>query len=92
LKNDSDKNNKSDYCNSPSPANQHSVDSAGLLAILPRRCAVHRTVGGGDPPEPALLWTFKTSDAVKAAPVVCNGVIVVGSADGNVYGITLDGK
>ncbi|MCA1747690.1 MAG: PQQ-binding-like beta-propeller repeat protein, partial [Bacteroidales bacterium] len=44
------------------------------------------------PRNPSLLWTFKTSDAVKAAPVVCNGVIVVGSADGNVYGITLDGK
>ena len=44
------------------------------------------------PRDPSLLWTFKTSDAVKAAPVVCNGVIVVGSADGNVYGITLDGK
>ena len=44
------------------------------------------------PQKPTLLWTFKTSDAVKASPVVCNGVIVVGSADGNVYGITLEGK
>jgi outer membrane protein assembly factor BamB len=44
------------------------------------------------PRDASLLWTFKTSDAVKAAPVVCDGVIVVGSADGNVYGITLDGQ
>jgi outer membrane protein assembly factor BamB len=44
------------------------------------------------PRAPDLLWNFKTSDAVKAAPVVCDGVIVVGSADGNLYGITLDGK
>jgi outer membrane protein assembly factor BamB len=44
------------------------------------------------PRDPVLLWNFKTSDAVKAAPVVCDGVIVAGSADGNLYGITLDGK
>ncbi len=44
------------------------------------------------PANPSLLWTFKTGDAVKASPVVCDGVIVVGSSDGNVYGLTIDGK
>jgi len=44
------------------------------------------------PEAPELLWNFATGDAIKAPPVVCDGVIVVGSVDGNLYGITLDGK
>jgi outer membrane protein assembly factor BamB len=44
------------------------------------------------PDKPQLLWSFKTSDAIKAAPVVCNNTIVVGSMDGNVYGLSLEGK
>jgi outer membrane protein assembly factor BamB len=44
------------------------------------------------PSKPTLLWSFKTGDAIKGSPVVCNGTIVIGSVDGNVYGITLDGK
>lgn len=43
------------------------------------------------PSKLSLLWNFKTNDAIKASPVVCNGVIVIGSVDGNVYGITLEG-
>lgn len=39
-----------------------------------------------------LLWTFKTGDAIKAAPVVCDGIIVAGSVDGNLYGITKEGN
>src|SRR6056297_3399390 len=44
------------------------------------------------PAQPELLWSFKTGDAIKAAPVVSEGIIVAGSVDGNVYGITMDGK
>ncbi len=44
------------------------------------------------PAQPELLWSFKTGDAIKAAPVVSEGIIVAGSVDGNVYGITLEGK
>ncbi|MEX2370481.1 MAG: PQQ-binding-like beta-propeller repeat protein [Bacteroidales bacterium] len=44
------------------------------------------------PAEPDLLWNFKTNDAIKASPVVCEGIIVAGSVDGNVYGITMEGK
>ncbi len=44
------------------------------------------------PEKPSLLWSFKTSDDIKAPPVVCNNTIVVGSLDGNVYGLSLDGK
>lgn len=44
------------------------------------------------PSKPALLWNFKTSAAIKAPPVVCNNTIVVGSSDGNVYGLSMDGK
>lgn len=39
-----------------------------------------------------LEWTFKTGDAIKAAPVVCDGIIVAGSLDGNLYGITREGN
>jgi outer membrane protein assembly factor BamB len=44
------------------------------------------------PSSPSLLWSFQTSDDIKAPPVICNNTIVVGSVDGNVYGLTLDGK
>lgn len=44
------------------------------------------------PSNPSLLWNFKTNDAIKGSPVVCDDIIVVGSVDGNVYGITLVGK
>jgi outer membrane protein assembly factor BamB len=44
------------------------------------------------PVRPSLLWSFKTGDAIKASPVVSEGIIVAGSVDGNVYGITLEGK
>lgn len=44
------------------------------------------------PSQPVLLWSFKTGDAIKASPVVSEGIIVAGSVDGNAYGITLEGK
>ncbi len=44
------------------------------------------------PSSPSLLWSFQTSDDIKAPPVFCNGIIVVGSLDGNVYGLNLKGE
>ena len=44
------------------------------------------------PVQPEVLWTFKASDAIKAPPVVCRGILVVGSLDGSLYGITTDGN
>jgi len=44
------------------------------------------------PDNPALLWNFKTEDAIKAAPVLCKDIIIIGSVDGNVYGLGLDGS
>lgn len=44
------------------------------------------------PSQPGLLWSFKTGDAIKAPPVVSEGIIVAGSVDGNIYGISLEGK
>ncbi|MCF8224319.1 MAG: PQQ-binding-like beta-propeller repeat protein [Bacteroidales bacterium] len=44
------------------------------------------------PEDPEMLWNFKTDDAIRAAPVVCDGIIVVGSVDGNLYGITMQGN
>jgi outer membrane protein assembly factor BamB len=44
------------------------------------------------PDNPEIIWNFKTDGAIKASPVVCNGIIVIGSTDGNVYGIGMDGS
>jgi outer membrane protein assembly factor BamB len=44
------------------------------------------------PDKPELLWTFKAPDGFKSSPVVCKNTIVIGSIDGNVYGLTLQGK
>ena len=32
------------------------------------------------PDQPALLWNFNTQDGIKAAPVSCDGIVVVGTA------------
>lgn len=48
--------------------------------------------GASLPMDPELLWNFKTGDAIKASPVVCDGIIIVGSVDGNLYGISLTGE
>ena len=37
-------------------------------------------------------WTFPVADAVFGRPVVAGGRVVFGSRDGNLYGLTLDGK
>jgi len=44
------------------------------------------------PDKPDLLWTFKASDGFKSSPVICKNTIVIGSIDGNVYGLSLEGK
>jgi len=43
------------------------------------------------PDQPALLWNFNTGEGIKASPVVCKGVIVVGTVSGQLYGINTDG-
>lgn len=40
---------------------------------------------------PVLLWNFRTDAGIKAAPVACGGVVVVGTVSGNLYGINADG-
>ena len=44
------------------------------------------------PDSPKLLWTFQTGDNIKSAPVVDNGKVVVGSTDGFVYCLDMNGK
>ena len=44
------------------------------------------------PNSPRLLWTFQTGDNIKSSPVVANGKIVVGSTDGFVYCLDINGK
>jgi outer membrane protein assembly factor BamB len=43
------------------------------------------------PDKPAMLWNFNTQDGIKAAPVVCDGIVVVGTLRGYLYGITTEG-
>ena len=43
------------------------------------------------PARPQLLWNFSAGEAIKAAPVTCNGIIVVGTVSGDLYGINADG-
>ncbi len=44
------------------------------------------------PNSPKLLWTFETADNIKSAPVVADGKVVIGSTDGVVYCLDLNGK
>ena len=39
-----------------------------------------------------LQWSFKTEDAIKSSPVVCYNQIFIGSNDGFLYSLSLDGK
>ena len=43
------------------------------------------------PDQPVLLWNFNTQDGIKAAPVSCDGIVVVGTLQGHLYGITEEG-
>lgn len=43
------------------------------------------------PDRPGLLWNFNTQDGIKASPVVCDGIIVVGTVTGKLFGINSDG-
>ncbi len=44
------------------------------------------------PDKPTLKWTFQTGDNIKSAPVVDQGKVVIGSTDGIVYCLDLQGK
>ena len=35
----------------------------------------------------AKLWSYKTGDVIYSSPTVANGVVYVGSLDGNIYGL-----
>ncbi len=39
-----------------------------------------------------LSATFSTDDEIKSSPVVCNGIVYIGSGDGNIYALSLAGK
>ena len=42
-------------------------------------------VNVGSSTNPTLLWNYTTGDLVYSSPVVVNGVLYVGSTDGNIY-------
>lgn len=39
-----------------------------------------------------LKWTFSTEDAIKSSPVICDDKLFIGSNDGNLYALNLEGK
>ena len=39
-----------------------------------------------------LQWNFSTGGGIKASPVACDGVVVVGTVDGALLGISYEGK
>src|SRR5438552_3314591 len=44
------------------------------------------------PTAPVLKWAFQTSGQDEAAPAIGNGIIYVGSTDGNLYALNLQGQ
>ena len=53
---------------------------------------LHGVTSAKLPKVPKLLWSYATGDNIKASPVVSEGIVVVGSADGKVYALDLAGK
>ena len=53
-----------------------------------RSNSAHNGVGTGKPAFiPTLLWKSNTGGAVYSSPTVVNGVVYIGSLDGNVYAL-----
>jgi eukaryotic-like serine/threonine-protein kinase len=44
------------------------------------------------PANPSLLWTFQAGTDIKSSPVISNSLIIIGSGNGTVYAIDMDGK
>jgi len=51
--------------------------------------AMQGVAGGTLVDKPALIWQFKTKDAIKSSPVVADGTVFIGSNDGNLYALEL---
>ena len=75
--------NTQDYCTfavqSPWPMSHQNAQHTGLSPFP-------------GPTAPVLKWSFQTSGQVEAAPAVGNGIIYVGSTDGNLYALNLQGQ
>ncbi len=54
--------------------------------------ALHGFVEEGFPREIGIMWTFATLDEIKTSPVIADDKIVIGSTDGNVYCLDLQGR
>ncbi len=56
--------------------------------IMFRSDPSHDGVGIGNPqPYPTLVWKYLTANSVYSSPAVVNGVVYIGSEDGNVYAL-----
>src|SRR5262249_20778062 len=53
--------------------------------------ALTGVAGGQLPKKLDLLWTFKTGGPVKSSAAIVQGMVFVGSTDGNIYALSLDG-
>ncbi len=75
--------NIQDYCTfatqSPWPMSHQNAQHTGLSPFP-------------GPTAPVLKWAFQTSGQVEAAPAIGNGIIYVGSTDGNLYALNLQGQ
>ena len=54
--------------------------------------ALHGFVEEDFPNQVNILWTFATLDEIKASPVIADNKIVIGSTDGNVYCLDMQGR
>ena len=61
--------------------------SYGILSCVPELAARSQEPSGADE---SLIWIFVTGGWVLAAPVVVDGVVYVGSDDGNLYALPAD--
>ena len=76
------------------PAEKPEANAAAPPAAWPlfRGDQALRGVAAGRLPEkPKLLWTFQTGEAITSSAVVRKGRVWIGSEDGHLYALSLDG-
>ena len=77
----------------PAATSQPASSPANDWTIFRGQPALTGIAAGKLPDKPALLWRFKTGDAVVSSPVISGGRVFVGSDDENLYALSLaDGK
>ncbi|WP_372936447.1 outer membrane protein assembly factor BamB family protein [Mariniphaga sediminis] len=68
------------------------AQSSSSWAIFRGNQQLNGISGAKIPDHPKLLWSFQTGDNIKSAPVIDQGKVVIGSTDGLIYCLSLEGK